>query len=239
MSNDGSETPGMAWAVPDELGIPPDTLRLRLDFFHQATTITYFEGETVTTKIVDALDVAHALASDLSFSTGLLPPGILWWQNTRGGPVFAIYAEPQTWKLALQVGAGSAPKRFAIPLPGLIFLCSPGQAPWVYAVTKKPTKETDIVYKAPLANVYNNGRSCPGSHKYPERVADTVQSFFVSFFSVAGDRYGRSVKFPNDILQMWDFLKGKKKYPVDDLVPHGTIKDLMSMEMDGKGRLDG
>lgn len=232
MSEKAFETPGMTWAVPEELGIPPDTLRLRLDFFHQATTITYFEGDTITTKIVDAMDIAHALASDLSFGTGLLPPGILWWQNTRGGPVFAIYAEPQIWKLALQVAAGKPPERFTVPMPGLIFLCSPGQAPWVYAVKKKPTKEKDIVYKAPLANIYNNGRSCPGSHKYPSRVADMVQSFFIAFFSVSGDREKRSKKFPKDVLDLWSFLNGKKKYPMDDLIPHATIKDLMVQEFD-------
>ncbi len=225
------KTPVISWAVPEELGIPPDKLRLRLDFFHQSTTLTYFEGDTVTTKMVDAMDVAHALASDLSFSTGLLPEGILWWQNTRGGPVFAIYSQPQVWKVALQISAGKPAKRYNLPLPGLIFLCTPGQAPWVYAVKKKPTKETDIVYKAPLANIYNNGRSCPGSHKYPTRVADMVQSFFMSFFSAAGDQDRRSVKFPKSVLKLWDFLDGKKKYPMEDLVMHATVKDLMSMEM--------
>lgn len=230
------KTPGITWAVPEELGIPPDTLRLRLDFFHQATTITYFEGGTVITKIVDALDVAHALASDLAFSTGLLPEGVLWWSNTRSGSVYAMYAEPQVWKIALQEEANKAPKRFNMPLPGLVLLCTPSQAPWVYAVKKKPTKETDIVYKAPLANVYDNGKSCPGSHKYPPRVADMVQSFFISFFSREGDLDGRSVKFPNNVLQLWDFLNGKKKYPMEDLMPHGTVKDLMAMELGASTR---
>lgn len=226
-----SPSPGINWAVPEELGIPPDKLRLRLDFFHQATTITYFEEDTVVTKVVDAMDVAHALASDLSFGTGLLPEGILWWQNTRGGPVFAMYTEPKIWRVALETNPGKPPKRFTIPLPGLIFLCSPGRAPWVYAVKKKPTKETDVVYKAPLANIYNNGRSCPGSHKYPTRIADTVQSFFVSFFSRAGDRDRRSAQFPKDVLRLWDFLNGKKKYPLNDLIPHGMVQDLMSMSI--------
>ena len=48
------------------------------------------------------MDVAHALASDLSFGSGLLLPDTLWWQNTRSGPVFALYVEPKVWKLALQ-----------------------------------------------------------------------------------------------------------------------------------------
>ncbi|MDP2730286.1 MAG: hypothetical protein Q8O55_07380 [Dehalococcoidales bacterium] len=235
MTNNKNDTPGLSWAVPEELGVPPDKLRLRLDFFHQATTMTFFAGDTVTTRVVDALDVAHALASDMTFGTGLLPEGALWWTNTKSGPVTALYAEPQVWKIALEVAPGKPPKRFVLPLPGLVFLLTPNQAPWVYAVKKKPTKMTDIIYKAPLANIYNNGRSCPGSHKYPSRVADMIQSFFMAFFSMAGDRGKRSVKYPKDVLLLWDFLNGKKKYPMEDLVPHGTIRDLMTYKVADSG----
>jgi hypothetical protein len=146
------------------------------------------------------MDVAHALASDLSFGSGLLPPDTLWWQNTRGGPVFALYVEPKIWKLALQEDIKKPPQRFTLPLPGLIFLCTPGQAPWVYAVKKRPTRETDTVYRAPLANIFSNGRSCPGSHQYPTRINEVVQSFFVSFFSATADLSHRSKKYPKNVL---------------------------------------
>ncbi len=218
------------WAVPAELDVPPDPLRLRLDFHHQAVSLTIFEGEAVTTKLVSALDVATALASDLSFGTGLLPPGTLWWQNTRGGPTYALYVEPKVRKVALLVKANEPPRRFTIPLPGFVFLCSPGQAPWVFAVKKKPTKETDIVYKAPLCNLYENGRSCPGSHRYPERVADIVQSFFMSFFTREADRHNRSEMFARDVVGLWEYLANKKTFPMSDLVRQGTIKDLMVLE---------
>lgn len=231
MTSNHTETPGITWAVPEELGVPPDKLRLRLDFYHQATTITYFEEDSVVTKTVDAMDVAHALASDLSFGTGLLPENTLWWQNTRSGPVFAIYTDPKIWKVALEVDVAKPAKRFIIPLPGMIFLCSPGQAPWVYAVKEKPTKETDTVFKAPLPNIYNNGRSCPGSHKYPIRVNEAIQSFFMAFFSKAGDTDHRSNQFPKSVISLWEFLDGKKKFPMTDLVRHGTVQDLMSMQM--------
>ncbi len=223
--------PGFSWAVPPELGIPPDDIRLRLDFFHQSVEMTFFEGETVTSKPVDALDVAHALASELSFSSGLLPADTLWWRNTRGGPVVALYVEPKIWKLALQEDPKKPARRFTIPLPGLIFLCTPGQPPWVFAVKKRPTKETDIVYAAPLCNIFADGRSCPGSHEYPTRVADMVQSFFISFFSRTADLKNRSQKFPGSVVHLWEFLNRKKVYPLEDLVKHATVKDLMEMEM--------
>ena len=90
------------WAIPEELGVPPDPLRLRLDFHHQATVMTVFNDDKVETKLVSAMDVAHALASELSFCSGLLPPGPLWWKNTKAGPVTALYGKPQVWKVALQ-----------------------------------------------------------------------------------------------------------------------------------------
>ena len=176
------------------------------------------------------MDVAHALATELSFSTGLLPRGTIWWQNTREGPLFALYVEPQVRKLALEKTAGKPPHRFTIPLPGFIFLCSPGHPPWVYAVKKKPTKETDIVYKAPLCNIFENGLTCPGNHRYPTRVADIVQSFFMSFFTTTANLKDRSLSFPNNIVRLWESLDKKHKFPMQDLVKHGTVKDLMNME---------
>ncbi len=220
-------TPGFSWAVPKELGIPADTLRLRLDFFHQSTVLTYFHDDIATTRQVDAMDVAHALARELSFGTGLLPDNTLWWKNTRGGPLFAIYVAPKVWRLALQEKIDKPPRRSTVPLPGFIFLCMQGQPPWVVACKKKPTKETDIVYHAPLANVFRNGRSCPGSNKYPTRVADIVQSFFVSFFSATADLQGRSKKYPKNVLDLWKSLEGKNKFPYDDLVDFAKVEDLM------------
>jgi hypothetical protein len=193
--------------------------------------MTFFEGDTVESKIVSAMDVTHALASELSFGSGLLPPGTLWWRNTRSGPVVALYVEPHVRLLALQTDIKKPPRRYKIPLPGLIFICQPGIAPWVFAVKKKPKKETDIVYRAPLANIHANGRSCAGTHKYPAKLEDMVQSFFISFFSATADLKNRSKQFPENVIHLWEFLHKKKTYPLADLVDHGTIRDLMNMEM--------
>jgi hypothetical protein len=225
------KTPGFNWAVPKELGIPPDKLRARVDFYHQAVVLNIYDAEVATTKVVSAMDVAHALANDLAFGTGLLPPGTIWWRNTRGGSVYAIYVEPKMWKVALELDVKTPPRRFNIPMPGLIFLCSPGKAPWVYAVKKKPTKETDDVYNAPLCNIHEDGRSCAGTHRYPTRVADMVHSFFTSFFTASAHLKNRSKEYPNNIVRLWESLDNKTKFPVGDLVRIGMIKDLMNMEM--------
>lgn len=220
-----------AWAVPPSLGIPPDPLRMRVDFHHQAVVMTFFKGETATSKVVSAMDIAHALASELSFGSGLLPDGALWWRNTRSGTVIALYVEPQVRQLTLQEYVEKPPRRFKVPLPGLIFLCRPGMSPWVFAVKKKPTKETNIVYKAPLANIFHTGRACPGSHRFPTRVNEIVQSFFISFFSATADLSHRSVKFPRNVIDLWVYLDKKKRFPKADLVEQCTVRDLMEMEV--------
>jgi len=218
------------WSVAPELGVPADPLRCRLDFHHQAVVMTLFNPETVEKRVVSAIDVSHALASSLSFGSGLLPTDTLWWKNTRGGPIFAIYEKPRVRKLALQESATKQPRRFTIPLPGFIFLCSPGKPPWVFAVKDRPTKDTHVVYKAPLCNLHENGRSCPGSHKYPTRIADIVESFFTSFFTATADLHNRSIMFKSDVVHLWEFLDKKKTFPTGDMVRHGTVRDLMQYE---------
>lgn len=218
------------WAVAESLKVPPDELRCRLDFHHQAVVMTLFDGDLVDTKIVSALDVSHALASELTFGTGLLPSNTLWWSNTRRGPIFALYEEPKIRKCALLEDATKPPRRFTLPMPGFIFLCTPGQTPWVFAVKKRPTKETDAVFKAPLCNILDNGRSCPGTHKYPNRVADIPNSFFTAFYTATAELKDRSNMFPNNIVGLWEHLDNKKRFPRGDLVKLGTVRDLMMME---------
>ena len=98
------KTPDFKWAVPDELGIPPDKLRARLDFYHQALVLSIYDQEVSSTRVVSAMDVAHALANDLAFGTGLLPPGTIWWRNTRGGPP-PLRIETWQWPAALSAGS--------------------------------------------------------------------------------------------------------------------------------------
>lgn len=228
---DETAVPGFTWAVPKELGIPADELRLRVDFYHQSTVMTFFQGDIVETRQVDAMDIVHALARDLSFGTGLLPPGTIFWRNTKNGPFHALYVEPRMWKVALQTDVNQPPRRYNLPMPGLIFLCSPGRAPWVYAAKGKPTKESDDIFNAPLCNIHSNGQSCAGTNKYPTRVADMVQSFFLSFFTASADLTKRSHTYPKNIVQLWAALDGKPTFPLTDLVRFGTVQDLLNMEM--------
>jgi len=224
------------WLVPKELHLPADSIRLRLDFHHQSVELTDFEGDFVNTRVVSAYDIAIALASDLSINTGLLPPGTIWWKNTRTGPYTAFYIPPRMRNTVVDIGGRKGKeeiRRYTIPMPGLIFLCSPHMSPWVYAVKKAPESESDLVYRAPMPNIHQNGKSCGGSHKYPDAVENIPESFFTSFFTNTDDLEARSVLYPKNIITLWQYLHKKKitEFPLDDLVHHGTIQDLLKMEM--------
>lgn len=217
------------WAVPESLGLPPDPVKLVLEFHGQAVVMHVFENELATTKVVWAMDIARVLARELPSSSGLLAKNALWWGDTPGGPVTAIWQEPRVWRVALQEEALGTPRRFTIPMPGLIFLCRAGQAPGVYSAKRRPTRETDLVYRAPLCNLFQDGRNCPGSHTYPMDVGEIPDSFFRSFFTATADLRDRSKQFPDNIVKLWEFLDGKPDYPLADLVRHGTVHDLMTM----------
>lgn len=223
------------WALPNGLEVEPDPLRLRLDFHTQVVVLsTYQEPGTGSVKIVSAQDVAHALASELTVSTGILPANTLWWTNTRQGALIALWQEPKVRRLALQERALEAPERFDIPMPGLIFICSPGRAPWVYAAKKRPTKPTDKVYQCPTFNVFSSGRACPGTHEFPQEVGKIPDSFFRSFFSPTGDLRGRSKAYDNDLKKRWETLRGRDKYPMGDLIEHARVQDLLSVDWDDR-----
>ncbi len=224
------EQNGFQWVMPEGLDVPPDPLKLRLDFHESVVTLTTFGDPVSTTRVVSAMDVAHALSRELEVSSGLLPQRALWWTNTPDGPVVALWREPQVSKVALQERYDVPATRFTIPLPGLIFLCKPGVAPWVYAAKKRPTTGTETVYVAPLFNVFEDGRSCPGTHKYPTDVAEQPDSFMLAFFS-PGEYRQSSKKHPKSLKALWKSIDGKKSYPVRDLIEHGTVKDLMTMQM--------
>jgi len=215
-------------AVP-QADLPPDPLRLRLDFHEDAVVLHDFGRQSVESRVVSAMDVAHALARELSMTSGLLPPETLWWANTAAGPVYAIWEAPKVRKVALQEKALEPPTRLAIPFPGLIFLCLPGQTPWVYAAKRRPRAVKDRVYKMPAFNVFESGRVCPGSHTFPMDAGAIPDSFFRSFFSSAGDWRDRSRKHPKDLKALWTELNGQASYPLKDLVPHGTVEDLLAI----------
>jgi len=181
----------------------------------------------ITTKMVSAQDIALALLRDIPLGSGVLPENTLWWQHRQdGAPVAALWRPPQVWPAALQLEPFKPPRRFKLPMPGLIFICRPGSSPGVIAVKRRPATPEEPIYYAPLYNVYQGGNTCPGSHKYSEDISKIPEEFFTAFFTQAlGGEVSR--KFGHDLLKLWESIDGKRRYPLRDLMPCGKVANLL------------
>jgi len=221
------ELGGYQWALPEGLEVPPDELRARLDFYQDSIILYLVDKGVITTKMVSARDIALALLREVPLGSGILPAGALWWAQGKEGVEVALWRPPRVWPVALVREAFKPPTRMKLPMPGLIFICSPGRPPRVYAAKKRPTSPEDTIYHAPLFNIFDDGRTCAGTHKYPEDLEELPESFFTSFFTKDAQYRNRSKKYPDDLLKLWEELDGKKRYPLGDLVPLGKVKDIM------------
>ena len=216
------------WALPEKLDIPPDELRYRVDIYGESILLHRFgdNGDT-TPRPVSAQDIARAFAREMRFSSGVLPEGALWWSMGPEGNEIALWRPPRVWRVALVVEAFKPPRRFSLPLPGLVFICSQGRPPRVYAAKRRPASPGSPLCKAPLFNLLGGERACSGTHRWPERVGETPESFFLAYFTREGEHRGRSRKHPEDLLALWNELDGRKRFPVKDLMPCCTVEEVM------------
>lgn len=217
--------------LPRDAEVEPDPLQLRLDF-HRESTIRYdYAGGRVKVAAVSALDVAHALASELDLTTGILPPDTLWLAKTGTGTRLALWVPPQVRMVRLRERYDAPPRRLRLPFPGLIFLLLPdSQAPYVFAAPERPASTAAQLFHAPAFNVFDSGRVCVGTHRFPTDPAKVPAAFFTSYFSAAMDTARRkSQRHPEDVGRLWAELHAAKAmtYPVADLVPHLAVADAM------------
>ncbi len=225
MTNEVDKT---QWSLPGPADMPTDSLNLQLEVYDETILLRGFDGESVWVRTVSADEIANVFTQHLGFSSGLLPPDALWWNQGETGQVVALWRPPQVWPVALQREAFKPPARLRLPMPGLVFVCSPGRAPWVYGALNRPAHPEEQLYRMPAFNVFSDGRVCQGSHKFPEEVAQIPESFFQSYFSGTGDSRNRSKKHPEDLHALWEELDGESEYPVEDLVPHGTVAQVIA-----------
>jgi hypothetical protein len=214
--------------LPRDVEVEPDPLQIRLDFHHESVVLHEFADGVASSRLVSTIDIAHALASELDLDTGLLPPETLWYVKTAAGPCVALWCPPRLWSVRLQETYGERPRRFRLPMPGLVFLCLPAaQAPYVFAAKARPKTGDDELYHCPTWNVFRNGRVCPGTHVFPRDPARVPEEFFKSQFSPTGDSHGRSRAHPDDLLSLWAGLHRQQNYPVDDLMPALRLRDAL------------
>ena len=223
------------WSLPGATDVPTDSLEVQLEVYGETILLRGFDGDTSWVRTVSADEIANVFTQHLGFSSGLLPRNALWWNQGETGQVVALWRPPQVWPVALQREAFKPPVRLRLPMPGLVFVCSPGRAPWVYAALDRPIQPDEQLYRMPAFNVFGDGRVCPGSHRFPEEVDRIPESFFRSFFSLTGDSQNRSKKHPNNLLTLWEEINGKDEYPVEDLVPQCTVAHAVAVSEGRRG----
>ena len=226
MTSDANAT---GWSLPGPMDAPRDELRMQLEVYAENILLRGFENESNWVRTVSADEIANVFTRHMGFSSGLLPQDALWWNQGETGHSVALWRPPQIWPVALQREAFKPPARLRLPMPGLLFVCSPGRAPWVYAAHGRPSDPEQQLFRAPAFNVFNDGRACPGSHRFPEEVGLIPESFFQSFFSLTGDSRSRSIKHPDNLQELWEELDGQTEYPMEDLVPQCTVAHAMEV----------
>ena len=180
MTNDAERT---EWSMPGATDVPMDALKVQLEVYGETILLRGFEGDTTGEDRLGRR-IATSSPRHLGLSRGACPRTHSGGQAETGQ--WRPWRPPQVWPVALQREAFKAPARLRLPMPGLVFVCSPGRAPWVYAALSRPTDPDQHLYRMPAFNVFGDGRVCPGSHKFPEEVGRIPESFFRSFFSMTG-----------------------------------------------------
>ena len=216
------------WSLPGPADMPTDQLQVQLEVYNETVLLRGFEGDHTWVRTVSADEIANVFTRHLGFSSGLLPENALWWGQGETGQMVALWRPPQVWPVALQREAFQPPARLRIPMPGLVFVCSPARAPWVYAALERPTNPGQQLFRTPAFNVFRDGRTCPGSHRFSEEVGRIPESFFQSFFSLTGDTGDRSKRHPDNLQALWEEIDGKPHYPVEDLVPQCTVGQVIA-----------
>ncbi|MFQ6027687.1 MAG: hypothetical protein ACE5Q6_09365, partial [Dehalococcoidia bacterium] len=67
----------LQWALPEGLEVPPDELKLRLDFYSQAIVMHVIEDGIIQGRIVSAEDISRVLSRQIGVSSGFLPENAL------------------------------------------------------------------------------------------------------------------------------------------------------------------
>jgi hypothetical protein len=218
----------------------PDTLLLSLEFYRESVLRRLIDEDgRQSLALVDIAEVARALSAGVSLSSGILPgddAGLnsLFWSRSNSSSRIGIWVGPRIWRLVLRSPEpGGKDRRLRLPFPGLLFVCRPdASGAYVFAAPKRPRGLDAPLFHCPTANVFPNGRICPGDHAFARDPLKLPSEFFLSRFRNTGDtRGGKSKKHPDDVTRLWDELSGLDTFPADDLVPILTLQQACDLAL--------
>lgn len=200
---------------------------LSLNFYSFGVTLRKREGEQVSEYPVDPAQVAVALASRVTFNTGLLTGDTVYIHMEGVSKTIVEYRKPQMTGLFLD----DAEVPLRVPLPGLVMIRKTNgdkaAAYAVYAVKQRPATLETALFHAPLPNVFNSGSICWGT---VQRVSDEAlvgASLAEDWQQLLGSPFGnhavsgKSRAHEDDIRKKLIALEAKKarRYPASDLIP--------------------
>lgn len=214
-------------AVPDPPQPKQDQLLASIDFYEDSIILTTMHDDHIVRRPITAQSLVETIRKQAYYQTGLLSSQTLWLTQFNQHTETALWQPPRVRKVSIFTDPSKPPQTMNLPMPGLIFICSPQRPPTIFAALKRPTKLQDTLYHAPLFNIFHSGQSCPGSHNYPQDIHEIPNSFFEAHFTMEGESTKRSQKHPKSLHELWKEIANTGSYPKDDLLPAVTIDHLI------------
>ena len=133
------DTDTARWSLPGPADMPTDQLQVQLEVYNETVLLRGFEGDRTWVRTVSADEIANVFTRHLGFASGCCPKTPSGGARGRPARWWHCGARPRSGRWRLQREAFQPPARLRLPMPGLVFVCSPARAPWVYAALERPT----------------------------------------------------------------------------------------------------
>lgn len=188
---------------------------------------------------VSTQDIASALASNITFSTGILTPNTLCILEEGAKRIVVEYRSPQKTSLWLE-GAEDA---LRVPLPGLLLIrvttAKSNPDYLIFAVEERPTRFAVPLYRAPLPNIYQGGGICWGT--VTKVKADVLEnnSLAEDWAQLLGTPFGnhsvhgKCTSQPQDVRRLYIEMEKRRArtFPRRELIPEKrTLGSILGVE---------
>jgi hypothetical protein len=218
--------------LPTDLDVEDDPLLATICCHREQPYVRQrHEDGSYTIKPFHWDELLSILEPDYELDTGVLAPDTLF--QIRRGRLRrdALWVGPRPWDVAIRGRIEEEPRRYRVPMPGLIFVCGEGDGfIAVYAAAERPrpgpTGDRAQLFHAPAFNLHDDGTVCKGNHRFSPDPAAIPGDFFGSYFATEITGRGRSRRHPDRLEDLWRELDGRESYPLDDLLPALTLREL-------------
>ena len=215
-------------ALPPDLELEEDPLRLRLDF-HDESVILHDFAETVTRTAARLGTRRRARARPRAGPRhGAAPArGTLVGEDRHRRPRRRV-ARAEGLDVRLRERYEAPPRRLRLPMPDWCSsACRGASHPTCSRRRRGRSATTDVLYRCPAYNVFDTA-GMHGIARVSLRPAEGARGVLRELLLGRREHRPRPVApHPEDVGELWAELGHSASYPLDDLVPHGTVADVM------------